>query len=57
MVQSFKWDFGDGSTATTSGGVTSHVYTSNGAKEATVTVETTDGRTATGRTAFIISGI
>lgn len=57
VVKSFSWDFGDGSTATTSGNTTSHVYTSNGRKTATVTVETTDGRTATGRTEFIVSGI
>ena len=57
MVESFTWDFGDGTTATTSGSPTSHVYTTNGKKEATVTVKTTDGRTATNRTEFIISGI
>ena len=57
MVESYTWDFGDGSTATTSGNTTTHVYRSNGAKTATVTVRTTDGRTATGRAEFIISGI
>jgi hypothetical protein len=56
-AKSYSWDFGDGSTATTSGPSTSHVYTTNGPKTATVTVETTDGRTATARAEFVTSGI
>ncbi len=55
--QSFSWDFGDGNTATTASTKTSHVYRGNGQFTATVTVTTTDGRTATGRVEFIISGI
>ena len=57
MVASYTWDFGDGSTATTTSATTTHIYTSNGAKTATVVVRTTDGRTATGRAEFIITGI
>jgi hypothetical protein len=63
----FDWDFGDGSTATTSatgtttgGGFESkvnHVYRTNGRYTTTVTVTTTDGRTASARTEFIVSGI
>jgi hypothetical protein len=55
--QSFAWDFGDGDTATTPSNKTTHVYRANGQKTATVTVTTTDGRTATGRVEFIVSGI
>lgn len=54
-VRAFKWDFGDGITATTSSNTTSHVYTKSGLYTATVTVETIDGREATGRAEFIIS--
>jgi Big-like domain-containing protein/PKD domain-containing protein len=53
----FDWDFADGDTATTTTNKTTHVYRSNGQKTPTVTVTTTDGRTATGRTEFIITGI
>ncbi len=57
MVASYTWDFGDGATATTTSATTTHIYTTNGAKTATVAVRTTDGRTATGRAEFIIVGI
>jgi PKD repeat protein len=56
----FDWDFGDGSTATTaspSPAKTSHVYRANGLYTATVTVTTTDGRTAIGRVELIVSGV
>ena len=58
MVESYTWHFGDDSDdVTTSGNITTHVYRTNGPKVATVTVRTTDGRTATARAEFIISGI
>ncbi|HEU5259301.1 MAG TPA: Ig-like domain-containing protein [Vicinamibacterales bacterium] len=59
IAQSFAWDFdGDGTVdATTSSNKIAHVYTSNGRITATVTVQTTDGRSATARTEFIITGI
>jgi hypothetical protein len=59
IPQSFAWDFdGDGTIdATTSSKTTTHVYTANGRVTATVTVQTTDGRSATARTEFIISGV
>ena len=56
-AQSYSWDFGDGSNATTSTSKTSHVFKSNGQFTTTVTVTTTDGRSATGRVEFIVSGI
>ena len=54
LVQKYEWSFGDGSDAVTSGATINHVYTSSGIKTATVTVTTSDGRTATGTTQFII---
>ena len=59
IAQSFAWDFdGDGTVdATTSSNKTTHVYTSIGRVTVLVTVQTTDGRSATARTEFIISGI
>jgi adhesin/invasin len=50
-VQSYTWDFGDDTEeVTTSGSITSHVYTAQGIMEVTVTVRTVDGRTGVGRT-------
>ena len=52
----FDWDFGDSSsTVTTSVNKTTHVYSNGGGYTATVTVKTTDGRTATARVEFIVS--
>jgi PKD repeat protein len=58
-AQSFAWDFdGDGTVdATTSSSKTSHVYTANGRYTAIVTVQTVDGRSASARTEFIVTGI
>ncbi len=57
-IKTYEWDFGDGSNKveTTSSSVT-RVYTTNGTKIVTVTVTTGDGRTASGRVEFIVSGI
>lgn len=57
VVQKFEWTFGDDTTAETNGNKVTHVYTTNGRKTATVKVTTTDGRTATARAEFIISGV
>jgi hypothetical protein len=57
VVSSYEWTFGDSSSAVTNGASTSHVYTTNGTKVAIVEVTTTDGRTATARAEFIISGV
>jgi hypothetical protein len=56
-VQSYTWDFGDGDSATTSGNVTAHVYDTDDEetpRTVTVTVRTSDGRTATGRTEILV---
>lgn len=54
-IESFTWDFGDGSDeVTTSGNITAHVYTSETRRTVTVKVKTADGRTATGRTEIIV---
>lgn len=58
-VESYTWDFGDGTSATTSGNATSHVYERTltpTRRTATVTVRTVDGRTAEGRAEFITPG-
>jgi len=59
VAQSFAWDFdGDGTVdATTSSSKISHVYTANGRYTAIVTVQTVDGRSASARTEFIVTGI
>ena len=57
-IQSYSWDFGDGSSATTSGNTTAHVYTTKTTEQpmtVTVTARTADGRTATGRTEILVS--
>ena len=63
QVQSITWDFGDGESATTGGvnalgvAVTAHVYDTEDEetpRTVTVTVRTTDGRTATGRTEILV---
>ena len=56
MVETYEWDFGDGTDAETSGNTVTHVYRSTGVKTATVEVTTTDGRTATATVEFIVSG-
>jgi len=48
----YDWDFGDGNSATTTNDTTTHVYSTANNYTATVTVTTTDGRTATGRVEF-----
>jgi PKD repeat protein len=55
QIVEYKWDFGDGNSATTSGPNTSHVYTSNGRKVVTLTVKHQDGRTATAREEIIVT--
>jgi hypothetical protein len=59
VAQSFAWDYdGDGTVdATTSSNKVTRVYTANGRYTATVTVQTIDGRSATARTEFIVTGI
>ncbi|MBI2187445.1 MAG: PKD domain-containing protein [Acidobacteria bacterium] len=57
-IESYRWDFGDGNEATTSGNKTSHVYnTEVDVRRYTVTVKvrTPDGRTADGRTEIVVS--
>lgn len=56
-VESCLWAFGDTTTATTSGNVTSHVYATGIAetqRTVTVTITTQDGRTATAQTEILV---
>jgi hypothetical protein len=55
-IESYTWDFGDDTDdVTTSGNVTSHVYSADGTYVVVVTARTQDGRTATGRTEVLIN--
>lgn len=56
-IESYTWDFGDGSGAVTSGKTTAHVYATKTTPEkytVTVTVKATDGRTAKGQTEILV---
>lgn len=52
----FEWDFGDGSSRTTNGPTTSHVYTTapKTAKTVTVTISLTNGQTLVASTQFLL---
>jgi adhesin/invasin len=54
VAQSFAWEFGDGSSVTTSGGGTSHVYTVLGQQTVRVTVTMPDGRAASSTTEILV---
>ena len=47
-IDRYAWNFGDGTTVSTNGNSTSHVYTSSGLKTASVTVTAADESTGTG---------
>ena len=56
-IESYAWDFGDTMTVSTSGNSTAHVYATTAAGviyTVTVTAETNDGRTASGRTEILV---
>jgi hypothetical protein len=53
-IESYSWDFGDGTEATTSSPTISHIYTSDGRYTVTSTARTADGRTARAQTEIII---
>ena len=42
-IATYRWDFGDGTTQTTSGNIVNHVYTSSGTRGVTVTATTAEG--------------
>jgi hypothetical protein len=52
----FEWDFGDGTSATTNGATTSHVYTTGelSARMVTVTITLTNGQTLVASTQFLL---
>jgi hypothetical protein len=54
-IESYTWDFGDGSSVVTSGNQTSHIYTTAGHFTVTVTVRAQDGRTASAREEIIVT--
>jgi hypothetical protein len=60
VIESYTWDFGDGTTATTNGKSTSHVYEktntgANGRITVTVTAKTADGRTVSTREEIVVT--
>jgi adhesin/invasin len=52
----FEWDFGDGTSVTTTGPTTSHVYTTgpNSVRTVTVTISLTNGQTLVATTQFVL---
>lgn len=54
-VSRYEWNFGDGSTATTTGRETNHVYQSAATRTARVVVRTTDGNSGTGQTQVVVN--
>jgi hypothetical protein len=57
-IESYRWDFGDGKGAETSGTTVAHVYdtkTTETRYPVSVTVRTPDGRTASGRTEILVA--
>jgi PKD repeat protein len=53
-VTRLEWDFGDGTTATTNGTSTSHIFTVVGPKTVSVTVVTTDGARFTSQVVILV---
>jgi hypothetical protein len=57
-IKEYRWDFGDGSSATTSGTTTAHIYETETTEQritVSVTVIAQDGRTASARTEILVS--
>jgi PKD domain. len=53
-VASYTWTFGDGTSDTTTGAVTSHLYATAGNKEVTVTIRTSTNVSAKGVTTVTV---
>ena len=53
-VASYTWTFGDGTSDTTTGATTSHLYATAGTKEVTVTIRTSTNVSAKGVTTIIV---
>ena len=54
-ISRFDWTFGDGTSLSTSGDTTSHVYSSSGTQTVRVTAVAVDGRTATAQIQIVIA--
>ncbi|HLH77002.1 MAG TPA: PKD domain-containing protein [Candidatus Binataceae bacterium] len=54
QIASYRWDFGDGTQATTPPEVTLKTYTKPGSYVASLTIVTDDGRSATGFTGITV---
>ncbi len=55
-ILAYDWDFGDGTSDTTTGTTITHVYTTPGIKSVSVTARAQDGRQGSGTTEIIIEG-
>ena len=53
-IASYAWNFGDGTTVTTSGNVVNHVFTTAATRTVTVTVTTTEGVTGSTQITLIV---
>jgi len=53
-IERYEWAFGDGSTATTSGGATNHKYSSAGTYTVTVRAVTTTGASGTAQRVIVV---
>jgi len=56
-VSRYDWAFGDGTTATTAGNTTNHVYATSGTKTARVTVRTSDGNSGSSSTQVVVAPV
>jgi PKD repeat protein len=54
QIREYRWDFGDGTTRTTTGNQTNHFYDRVGQRTITVTAVNVDGRTHRGETEIIV---
>ena len=53
-IATYAWNFGDGTTVTTSGNVVNHVFTTTATRTVTVTVTTTEGVTGSTQITLIV---
>ena len=55
VIQRYDWNFGDGATTTTSSGNASHIYSTTGPKDISVTVTLSNGSAGQGLTSIVVT--
>ncbi len=55
VIQRYDWNFGDGATTSTTSGAATHIYSSTGPKDISVTVVLSNGATGQGLVSIIVS--